>query len=272
MNIGGEVGETLQLSRAEIPIELRNNFAGLRHIPLFYVNYARKVNRTGKVQTRVIIITLDHIYMCHPNGDINRCFPFSWLEQIFHDPVRQHIAFIVPKEYDAVVCLSDCHHLIHVVETLRSLHESDAPLVVRVIARPPVTAKIPGSVDGGSLADASKSDDGTKPLSLWGRFMNKLRPRKRGVISGWNDQWKDDPNPTNRPGHPDEMCIGRGVYAVSVTKPPGFVLSLHNDLTCLDMDDEIEKLERTMNSGMGQDGGDSPMFRRRRLRRSKSML
>lgn len=219
MNIGCDVSANLRLSRADIPIELRVNFEGLKNIPLFYAGYVKKLNRVNKVQNRILIVTLDHVYLSHPNGDITRCFPFSYITAIFLDPIRKHVALVVPREYDAVLAVPDPYHLIHIIETLRGLHHSDSPLGVQLVDRPRMSPEV--------VEHPVKPS--TKPTSFLGKVAYRVFNRvPKGIIPGWNDEWTDDPNPTNRPGNPEEICIGKGIYAVCVTRPPAYKLSLHN--------------------------------------------
>ena len=51
------------------------------------------------------------------------------------------------------------------------------------------------------------------------------------VIVGWNDKFVDDDDDgsgQNVVGCENELCIGKGYYALCLQKPEGFVLSLHN--------------------------------------------
>ena len=140
-NVGSSSGEgisrvsMINLSCVDIPIELQKSLHGLRKVPLFFCEYCKKLNRKNKVQRRVVIMTLDHMYVCHPNGDIVRCFPFSLVTKIIHDSVRYQLGIIVPTEYDLLIEVADSFHFINVFSTLRGLHPFDEPLEIEPVKR-----------------------------------------------------------------------------------------------------------------------------------------
>jgi hypothetical protein len=255
MEIGGlNVEEVIQLPRAEIPLELQKNFAGLRRTPLFYASYSRKLNHKNKVQNRVLIATLDHLYTCHPNGDILRCFPFSMISKIIHDPERRQVGIIVPKEYDLLMALQDTFHFIHVVSTLRALHPSETALVVELVRRSHRTvesgslrqAASPTKTSGeASETDLSPKNDVPKhsyssPFSLRSLdnsgWMQKIRSLffftpPPGVIVGWNDMFldcDDDGSGESVVGSPREVCLGKPPYSLQLVKPERFQVTLYN--------------------------------------------
>ena len=318
MELGAtDVLDAVQLPRADVPLELQKNFNGLRNVPLFYSAYCRKLSHKNKVQNRVLLATLDHLYCCHPNGDILRCFPFSYISRIIHDPERRQIGIVVPKEYDLLIAVLDTFHFLHVIYTLRMLHGCDTlisvELVKRSALRPVVSVgqrdgnngggeqggggaggvmmtssapmKDTGSVGSGSFAHppsstaapgssnaannnssnargrgssfhnnttnngssgqinsaAGQSNSGSSNnanamlhqqsflAKIFRRWFVKPPP---GVIPGWNDEFAnselDDGSGEHVAGGPQEVCIGKGVYALRLAKPEGFQLSLYN--------------------------------------------
>lgn len=242
MELGGaDLEEAIQLPRAEIPLELQKNFTGLHGVPLFYSQYCRKLSHKNKVQNRVIIATLDHLYCCHPNGDILRCFPFPFIEKIYHDPERKQIGLVVPKEYDLLIAVIDTFHFVHVIHTLRALHAAESPLVVELVKRSKMkhtaAAPKPGEtgLNTGAAAGSSNaaSADAGRPIQTFfekvvSKFLKRPPP---GVIIGWNDAFldaEDDGSGENVVGSETEVCIGKGYYALKLEKPEGFKLSLYN--------------------------------------------
>lgn len=251
MELGAiDAEDAIQLPRAEVPLELQKNFTGLRNVPLFYAQYCRKLNHKDKVQNRVMIATLDHLYCCHPNGDILRCFPHSYVEKIVHDPERKQVALIVPKEYDILLAMLDTFHFVHVVHSLRALHDSDTPLVIEMVKRS--RGKPHGGGDDRKGGTAVDTDSGAQEsrekrngsardaVAAAGRpiqtFLEKIvtkllsRPPP-GVIIGWNDAFvdlEDDGSGENVVGSETEVCLGRGQYTLRLAKPEGFQLSLYN--------------------------------------------
>jgi hypothetical protein len=243
MQVGAEFEETLLLPRAFIPLELQKNFLGLRSVPLFYASYCRKLSGQEKVQNRVMIATLDHLYCCHPNGDILRCFPFPFISKIIHDPHRKQIGIVVPSEYDLLIAMQDTFHFIHVVQTLRTLHGCEESLIIEVIRRNKprqVRSASPSSqmLKVSSVASPSSaiSRKSRPPEPNWKQrlLMKILRRPPPHVIVGWNDQFvddEDDGSGQNVVGCENEVCIGKGYYALHLQKPADFVLSLHNVVT-----------------------------------------
>lgn len=259
MELGAtDAEEAIQLPRAEIPLELQKNFTGLRNVALFYAAYCRKLNHKSKVQNRVLIATLDHLYCCHPNGDILRCVTFGMIEKIYHDPERKQVGIVIPREYDLLVALLDTFHFVHVIHSLRSLHDTEKPLVVEQVKRSKQRKSAKKSQSGSQQQPASSSghlaqdeDNGgskkaeNKPKSAAGKradvthnltffdkiaakFFNKPPP---GVIPGWNDAFldaEDDGSGENVVGSESEVCLGKGYYALRLEKPEGFALNLYN--------------------------------------------
>jgi hypothetical protein len=245
MELGAvDAEDAIQLPRAEIPLELQKNFTGLRNVPLFYAQYCRKLNHKNKVQNRVLIATLDHLYCCHPNGDILRCFPFSFIEKLYHDPERKQIGMVVPKEYDLLVALLDTFHFVHVIYSLRSLHASESPLVVELVKRsklkrPSLRSTSSGAGNEEDLELQRKMDlkmldqnAGKPSQSLFNKILSKIIKRPPpGVIIGWNDNFvsaEDDGSGENVVGSESEVCIGKGYYELRLEKPEGFQLNLYN--------------------------------------------
>lgn len=232
MNLGTDVTSALHLPQAEVPLELQGNFAGIRHIPLFYAGYIRKMSHKAKVQTRLLLCTIDNVYACHPNGDIVRCFPYEFIESIYHDPDRKQVAFIVPREYDMLFAVPDTYHLIHVIETLRSMHAADKPLTVRTLVRqqappgerPKLTDEANGDVQRKAATRQSMFEFVKQRLGVTGH-----RP---GVIVGWNDgfvgAW-DNGSGENVIGHKNEVALGKDFYCVRLAKPAGWKLTLHDE-------------------------------------------
>jgi hypothetical protein len=238
MEVGAEFEDALLLPRAFIPLELQKNFLGLRNVPLFYASYCRKLSGQNKVQNRVMIATLDHLYCCHPNGDILRCFPFSFITKVIHDPHRKQLGIVVPSEYDLLVSTQDTFHFIHVVQTLRTLHGCEEPLIIEVIRRTKprsVRSSSPNQRLKVYVASPSSgiSRKARPPEPSWQErlLMRIFRRPPPYVIVGWNDQFvddEDDGSGQNVVGSENEICIGKGYYALRLQKPADFVLSLHN--------------------------------------------
>lgn len=317
MELGAtDVLDAVQLPRADVPLELQKNFNGLRNVPLFYSAYCRKLSHKNKVQNRVLLATLDHLYCCHPNGDILRCFPFALISKVIHDPERRQIGIVVPKEYDLLIAVLDTFHFLHVIYTLRMLHGCDTVMTVELVKRSalrPVSMTTGGggadedlgvaaasvvavptprgrgssvaTKDGvGSNTSFSNINNGSHPqrgrgssFAMGGAnngvasttnnasatnnnsnennsnnnnnrggknamlhqqpFLAKIFRRwfvkpPPGVIPGWNDEFAnpdlDDGSGEHIAGGPQEVCIGKGVYALRLEKPENFQLSLYN--------------------------------------------
>jgi hypothetical protein len=222
MNLATNVVSALQLKRCDVPLELQSNFAALRHVPLFFAGYVRKLNHRFTVQDRVLIATLDHVYVCDPNGDILRCFPYSAVETIIVDPPRQQMALIVPTEYDVAFSTTDTQSLLHVIEVIRGLHHATKPLRVEVIARSdahadaeaPEASAVSVTPTAATPAPAAAGEDGGEPSepTRWGRLVAWVRGRRKEV------SWFTGANDTN--------CIGRGYYTVRLKRPVDFRLRL----------------------------------------------
>jgi hypothetical protein len=259
MELGAiDAEDAIQLPRAEVPLELQKSFTGLRNVPLFYAQYCRKLSHRDKVQNRVMIATLDHLYCCHPNGDILRCFPHSYVEKIIHDPERKQVALIIPNEYDLLITMLDTFHFVHVVHSLRALHASETPLVIEMVKRSRGrttqqsqslkngssyiqtteggVSSSPPQPGASSTQPRSADDAGAaagKPVqSFLEKILSKMFSRPPpGVIIGWNDAFydlEDDGSGENVVGSESEVCLGKGHYALRLAKPEGFQLSLYN--------------------------------------------
>jgi len=233
MDLGIDFETAVYLPRAFLPLELQKNFQGLRRVPLFFASYCKKFSDKQKVHTRVIVVTLDHLYLCHPNGDITRCVLFELITKIFHDPQRKHLAIIVPDEYDILLGHFDTFHVIHVIDTLRTLHGSNTPLQVETIQR---GAMKPAVVAAATLPSATaqppvNSKAIPAPPSLWQRVKMRLFQTPRpGIIVGWNDDVGEDEDGSgeNVVGCENEVALGKGYYALRLKRPKDFTLQLYN--------------------------------------------
>ena len=265
MNFGGEVTALLNLPRAEVPFEIHRNFIGLRHVPLFFAAYVMKLSHNGKPQRRVLIATLDNLYVCHPNGDILRCVPYEFMTTVFHDPKRHEVGIVVPKEYDLLISTTESNDLVQVIETLRGLRTTDEPLNVEVVERqksqkasPPSHHELRTSMDTStkftpmlaasstpgespertdndltaSMCSVTMAPVSTNAPQRWyeriSAYLSSKKRMKRKLISGWNDHMdlKDPDNATL--GYPGDVCIGNGIYALRLERTPGFYVSLYD--------------------------------------------
>ena len=138
---GAAGGNTAALEQTEIPPELFLPFRGLRGTPLFFSDYCRKLTtHKGVTITRVIICTAEHLYLCHPNGDILRCFPYTAVSRVLHDEPRNQLGVVVPCEFDLAVETPLSFQLLHVIEVLRRMHGARRALeLTRVAPVPPPT-------------------------------------------------------------------------------------------------------------------------------------
>jgi hypothetical protein len=218
MNLSTSVVSALQLKRCDVPLELQSNFAALRHVPLFFAGCVKKLNHRMTVQDRVLIATLDHIYVCDPNGDILRCFPYSYIEMVLVDRDRHQMALIVPREHDVAFATQETYKLLHVIEVIRGLHHARTPMRVETINSTTAAGAEAAdeTADGGetiSAAGRSKADAG-ESRSRWSRLVSWVRGRGR------QPEWFSGPDASN--------CIGRGYYQLRLAKQPGFRLNLNN--------------------------------------------
>ena len=247
MNIGDGIASSLRLIRTEIPLELHKNFVGLKHVPLFYSSYVKKLSHNNKVQTRLMIATLDHLYCCHPNGDILRCFPYSFITMVFHDPMRKQVGLVIPREYDLLLAAHDTYQLIHVIETLRGLHRNEHGLEIRTLMRDKQNAAMSlladdAAEDGNLEKPPTPNKDAEEAVPMkrvqkptwFGSLVDSVKsrfqknPKKaKGVIIGWNDQWLDHDHPQMRPTSEEELAIGKGYWALRLKKPKGFKVELY---------------------------------------------
>eukprot|EP00672_Neobodo_designis_P019811 CAMPEP_0174853340 /NCGR_PEP_ID=MMETSP1114-20130205/28001_1 /TAXON_ID=312471 /ORGANISM="Neobodo designis, Strain CCAP 1951/1" /LENGTH=215 /DNA_ID=CAMNT_0016087975 /DNA_START=42 /DNA_END=689 /DNA_ORIENTATION=+ len=212
MNLSTNVVNALQLKRCDVPLELQANFAALRHVPLFFAGHIRKLNHRFALQDRVLIATLDHVYVCDPNGDILRCFPYSYIETVLVDDARHQIALVVPSEYDVAFTTPETHKLLHVIEVIRGLHHAATPLRVEHVSAASNDAADEDEDDN----NGSAPEGGAAPSGA-GCF-SRLFAWARGP--GRKDEWFT--------GKPGSNCIGRGYFAVRLKQPPGFELCLTN--------------------------------------------
>ena len=129
---------TAALEQTEIPPELFLPFRGLSSVPLFFSDYCRKLTtHKGVTITRVIICTCEHFYLCHPNGDILRCFPFTAVSKILHDESRNQVGIVVPCEFDLALETPLSFQLIRVIDVLRRMHGARTALqMIRVEPKP----------------------------------------------------------------------------------------------------------------------------------------
>lgn len=207
MNLSTGVALALQLKRCEVPLELQQNFAGLRQVPLFFAGHVKKLNKRFKLQDRVVVATLDHLYVCDPNGDILRCFPYSRVETVIVDPGRQQMALVVPSEYDVAFSTADPHRLLHVIEVIRGLHHCATPLRVETV----VASRNDNDDDEDDGGDGAKSKDSNGHGSWWSRCFR--------FASGSNEWFT---------GSATSNCIGRGYYKLRLERPEAFKLKLDN--------------------------------------------
>lgn len=221
MNLATNVVSALQLKRCEVPLELQSNFAALRHVPLFFAGHIRKLNHRFTVQDRVLIATLDHIYICDPNGDILRCFPYGHIETVLVDLSRHQMALVVPKEYDVAFATPETHKLLHVIEVIRGLHHCSTSCQVESISS---AASLDADLPNSTAQDEAEQDDeggangggGKAAETRWQRFVGWVRGKKNVIKEEWFT------------GAANSNCIGRGYYTLRLKQPAGFVLNLHN--------------------------------------------
>lgn len=128
--------EALGLHYAEIPLEIHENFSSLDYTPLFYCSYADKLGNSFHVSRRLVLLTLDQLFVCHLNGDILRCVAFADIAKIFVDSRRNHIGLVIPDEFDMAIGVPDPHLLVHSILALHRLHKIAKPIDVEELPAP----------------------------------------------------------------------------------------------------------------------------------------
>ncbi|CUG23429.1 Hypothetical protein, putative [Bodo saltans] len=87
-----------------LPTSVMRAFQALRYIPLRYFALVTKINKKGKAQERVIVLTELHLYSCtKEDGSIKRCLSLSDIVRVITCRNRSEVALVVMEggaEYD----------------------------------------------------------------------------------------------------------------------------------------------------------------------------
>ena len=82
-----------------IPRDSIQAFRGLKHLPVRTVERVSKINKVGRHQDRVLVVTSTHIYSALPSdGDVQRCITLALLGEVRFYKARLEAAFIVPAD------------------------------------------------------------------------------------------------------------------------------------------------------------------------------
>lgn len=106
-------------------------FNCLRYLPYVYLDIVSKVNKVGKVQQRLFVLTATHGYSCLPtDGDIQRCFPLSAVTEVIVYQRGNEVALLMPSEYDYLVQVKNAASLQQLLGALstKKIVESNQPL------------------------------------------------------------------------------------------------------------------------------------------------
>eukprot|EP00760_Papus_ankaliazontas_P010702 PhM_4_TR14412/c0_g1_i1/m.72324 len=94
-----------------LPQELKKPFTALRSLPISYIGYVMKTNRTNKRQLRVIVVACGYVFNCDTNGDIRRSIALPSITSIEVGEGRV-VLLRVGGEYDMLVASDEAECLV----------------------------------------------------------------------------------------------------------------------------------------------------------------
>ena len=89
----------LAIAPVKIPAELEDKFSGLISVTTYFIDYVLRISakkRRGK--KKVLIVTERAVFICEPEGYINRCIQLSDVERLVYGGQDDHFALCVPRE------------------------------------------------------------------------------------------------------------------------------------------------------------------------------
>jgi hypothetical protein len=87
-----------------VPAESVLSFRGLQYLPIRACERVNKINKVGRNQDRILVVTTTHLYTALPaDGDVQRCIAIAAISEVRVHKARLEMAVVMPAEYDLLM-------------------------------------------------------------------------------------------------------------------------------------------------------------------------
>jgi hypothetical protein len=87
-----------------VPAESVMSFRGLQYLPIRACERVNKINKVGRNQDRILVVTTTHLYTALPaDGDVQRCIAIAAISEVRVHKARLEVAIVMPAEYDLLI-------------------------------------------------------------------------------------------------------------------------------------------------------------------------
>jgi hypothetical protein len=87
-----------------VPAESVLSFRGLQYLPIRACERVNKINKVGRNQDRILVVTTTHLYTALPaDGDVQRCISIAAISEVRVHKARLEVAVVMPAEYDLLM-------------------------------------------------------------------------------------------------------------------------------------------------------------------------
>eukprot|EP01012_Entosiphon_sulcatum_P013983 TRINITY_DN19130_c0_g1_i4.p1 TRINITY_DN19130_c0_g1~~TRINITY_DN19130_c0_g1_i4.p1 ORF type:complete len:740 (-),score=128.07 TRINITY_DN19130_c0_g1_i4:1619-3838(-) len=127
-----EVDPRTGLKTVAVPERLKTAFKDLDNGVLHYFEPVEKINKKGKPQDRVMVISHNVLYLCQDNGNVKRCIPIKNIGEVLVDKDNGTVALKVPTDYDCYFRPKDPGQMDEIIDILQKCHHflQEEPLKV----------------------------------------------------------------------------------------------------------------------------------------------
>ena len=89
-----------------VPTKLFSKFKAASRCSMHVFGVVGKQSHFGRVQQRVLLVLGDSLFVCTPDGDIQRSVRLQDIDEIFFDPSHRSLAIISVRTYDLLIVLT----------------------------------------------------------------------------------------------------------------------------------------------------------------------
>eukprot|EP01065_Artemidia_motanka_P045531 TRINITY_DN6710_c0_g1_i1.p1 TRINITY_DN6710_c0_g1~~TRINITY_DN6710_c0_g1_i1.p1 ORF type:complete len:806 (+),score=232.20 TRINITY_DN6710_c0_g1_i1:59-2419(+) len=195
-----------------LPPELEQSFRGLEGVPLLFIDYVLKVNKRGKKQKRVAVVTESAFFVCDTDGGIARCVSLRDIAAVWHGGSDSKMGLGVPCEgadqrpsYDLLFRTGNTDFLLNVLRKILALRRSEAGLPATQFHEAPLDQPFPDSrmnlvrPEGWSMRLDHEILDCVTDRSPAGAVAAAPQQQPRPLPSSSAQGWSSDARPASAP-------------------------------------------------------------------------
>ncbi|KAJ9453082.1 hypothetical protein DIPPA_10274 [Diplonema papillatum] len=117
-----------------IPQELESSFEGLSGVTIYFIDYILRLGRQGASKKKVVVVSSHAIFLCEPNGNINRCIAMRDVSRVIAGGKGSNTLAVVVREegpdrmpsFDAYFRTGHLDYLSNVLRTLVPLRRRES--------------------------------------------------------------------------------------------------------------------------------------------------